>query len=370
MKWFLLLACLITSTCLAQKPVVYTTFDAAVSKTQMPADFLNIELTANDLITNNGNSEYIFRDVNYIRGGNKIVFKPDGTYEGKYHVRCGGDRMRGYSNGFYKMLSEDYICFSLSNGRSQKSDISLNNNLDLGVYRVYKTDCVMRLLKSDGNPEKDKLILEYIEMLDAKQNDVKLRRMDSVYKPNELLALLKEHKTINGYEILYHKGELTLVKVGNTFKYILSTPNDYVDGLNRDVIQTVMFKDSLFTNLDRYILEIDSKEDKLSQTNFEDTTQNSFYPNQKNNISVFRSKKNIVKIKCTTEEYTVSYYLKMGNPFFVKVDDFNNYQYSFYVYNWNEGLQLTKAQQQYPFSTYKDIYNHLNEIINKTTSSR
>lgn len=145
--------------------------------------------------------------------GNSIIFNPDGTFSSAYSAPCGNDCFTS-STGVYKWVNDTYVKLVV-NTITVDGDCPNEKRRpekDLGLFRVVQMeDGKIALVKSSGNADEDKKILEYSSILKRYDRSV-LRGLR--YKPGNAVndkeivnEAIKDNPSfdVSGVKVLYSK---------------------------------------------------------------------------------------------------------------------------------------------------------------------
>ena len=380
MKNVLMLILFVTNVCLAQKQINYYGFDFALHNPKISE--LNGTWEINPLIANKEVREYILSPQNpkdRFNYGNNISINPDGTLASAYSAPCGNDCFTSTS-GKFKMIDEHYMCFFLEMV-SHNGDCSgySEPKEDLGVFRIYKEESKIKLIKSDGNPQNDKNNIQYIDMLIAKDQEISncanIRNLlswsnsERLNGLNEIVDFCMVQNQIKDYEILYDKNfertNLILVKIQNKFRYIIY---EAIDSNNFNV---TLYNDDFFENAENLIDKIDNDKSLRKETiNDEyESWRNSF---SKNTIIIFKKKDEIQKIiynlyNRENKYFKETFYLKDNKPNSIKIETPNGEHVCFYVFdsgNMN-GAVIKPTVQNWSFSGVMQYYHQFMQVVEK-----
>jgi hypothetical protein len=392
MKTLFLSTLFLVNFCFAQTPITYRGFDEAVHHPEI----IDLEgmWTIRPLITDTDNREYtlsghrnsIQQGFNRFYGDNAI-FKSDGTFENSHSEKCGNGSPFISAKGRYKIIDENYLCFSLQKSKTDDED--------LGLFRIYREDNKIHLVKSDGNPENDKKSLQYIEMLNSKSKElpdynsrymygfsdtnvgnlIDWKKSDSDYrfeKWENIVDFITKQKQITDYEILFNKnfdrGTFILIKTKNEYCYIWREP----------FYGVALFDSSFFKKIDCIHLseEINRNENLQKKTIYlPDTETHRTDEFSRNKLFFYKENDEIKKIVYVNhiregKQYSYIYYLKEGKPIVIKASNSwggKNYFYFPTIEHYSDDNIMEIPEPKYPkypnFLETQEAYNYVMKII-------
>ncbi|MDX9789364.1 MAG: hypothetical protein RBT61_00895 [Candidatus Kapabacteria bacterium] len=355
-----------------QKQVNYKGFDLATNNSEIT--FLQGNWSINTLITDNKTREYIlYPQVSNEYGisyGNGISINSNGTFYCSYRAKCGNDLFTE-TIGKYKIIDENYVCFSLEENRLN-GFLDTKPNEDLGLFRIYREKDKITLRRSNGNSEQDSKNIQYLEMLTSKYSEVrgceylkwKITKLPNDVK--EVVDFCMAQNQIKKYELLYDNAGLILVKVQNDFRYII------YQGYDRNNIKVALYEEDFFTKINDIVYKIENNK-SLKETIIQD--ENDYYDRRnllsRNTITVFRHKNKIQKIIYNAYwinnrhiEYT--YWLEENEPVAcsIKAENIDDF---YYIFNWehNYGAIPKERTTNHHFMQIKNLYNGFIEVVKK-----
>lgn len=393
MKHLLIVLLFLTNTCFGQKQVNYVGFDLAVHNPKI-TDYQG-KWGINTLITNKETQEYILnRKSSEPRSiyGNNITINPDGTFVSGYSAPCGNDCFTS-TTGKYKIIDENYICFYLEN-INHFGECSGNSepNEDLGLFRIYKNENNLTLLRSDGNPESDKKNLQYIDLLTSKYQAIfEYAEIDSfmnwettkrsLSRKEETAAFCMAQNQIKDYEFLYSKDfektTLILTKVKNEYRYILC------EAIDNKTVRVALFDDSFFEKIDKFVRKMD-RNLSLKKEILKEAFDYSNNPLEKNTIILYKQNIKAKKIIYNIFNKDISaqfvFYLQNDEPVYVYEKIIYTYgvqnkvtELSCYVSDWKKSraaAKLIKQEIPWSFSGVQQTYYYLLEEVKKYNSKK
>lgn len=318
----------------SQKQNNYNGFDLESHNSKISA--MQGKWRINHLITNSETKEYTLTPQSsdkFDNYGNNISFNSDQTFISAYSADCGNDCFTT-TIGKYKIIDENYICFYLEKIQHQGNCKGNSEpNKDLGVYYFFKNNNGFTLIKGSGNLERDKLNVQYRDLIIKQSTDFQnydyYNGANFLYKwkqtnlkeENEIIALCMAENQIENYEFLYAKitddyraSWVALVKFNNEFHYVI------YDAGNK---QVGLFDDSQVKKIDTIVTEISntkSLKSKKIKESYNPITSSS----DKNTVSVYKNKNEIFKVQ-RVEYYqnsetftTTTIYLHNLNPIYIE----------------------------------------------------
>ncbi|MEI7510398.1 MAG: hypothetical protein WCJ62_13150 [Flavobacterium sp.] len=284
----------------SQKQNNYNEFDLESHNSKISA--MQGKWRINHLITNSETKEYTLtpqstdRFNNY---GNNISFNSDQTFISAYSADCGNDCFTT-TIGKYKIIDENYICFYLEKIQHQGNCKGNSEpNKDLGVYYFFKNNNGFTLIKRSGNLERDKMNVQYRDMIITQcadfQNYDYYYGANFLYKwkltnlkdENEIVAYCMAENQIEDYEFLYTKitddyraSWVALVKFNNELHYVI------YDAGNK---QVGLFDDSQVKKIDTIVTEISNTKSLISKK-FKESYNPITSSSDKNTIAVYKNK--------------------------------------------------------------------------------
>lgn len=167
----------------------------------------------------------------YSMYGTSIKFNSNNTYEDFYSAECGNDCFPS-SKGNYILKDENHIALKAKEF-NQSGDCEMKSILfdtDYVTYFIFQTsDGNLRLIKSNGNPEEDKLNQYYSTIFDKHYEEYRNTQLDfktsSESNENRVEEFLKSRTNVKNYKILYtgKENDLHLINLVKN----LDAENDY-----------------------------------------------------------------------------------------------------------------------------------------------
>lgn len=366
LKSILLLLFFVTTISYGQKQNNYDGFDLVTNNSKISA--LQGKWKISKLISDVETKEYILTPQSsdkFNNYGNNISLNLDQTFESDYSSDCGNDCFTT-TKGKYKIIDENYICFYLEKILKRKMCTgSSEPNKDLGVYYFFKNNNGFNLIKSSGNLERDKMNVQYRDLIITKSEDFQnydyYYGANFLYKwkqtnlkdENEIVAYCMSENKIQEYEFLYTKiiddykaSFVALVKVNNEFHYVI------YDGSNK---QVCLFDDYQVKKIDKLVNEINDIK-SLKSTKFKETYNSITSLSDKNTITVYKHKDEIYKVQHikyyqNSETYcTTTIYFQNLNPIYIESQmttiNNNNTKISkkgIYVLDWEKSQAINKV---------------------------
>ena len=237
----------------------------------------------------------LFPVQNHYKYGTKLTLNVDGTFVSYRIPGCGLDEFPPSVSGKYKIIDENYISFFLEKKDEEQTVII---NKDLGNYYYYKKDDGFVLSKSKGNLIQDKLVINYRDLLTAKENEIKAYNNVLEWKPtlfttedavvsNCLLAnKIKNFEIRYGQPVKYHRQKIFLIQVDNAYRYVL------YDLANN---QVALFDDSKITEIDILVFKIYTNK-KLKTKILKETLIPDRTTSENNTLTAFLKNRKIQKV--------------------------------------------------------------------------
>ena len=318
----------------SQKQNNYNGFEAIIHNSQITN--LPGKWRINHLITNSETKEFTLTPQSsdkFDNYGNNISLNSDQTFISAYSADCGNDCFTT-TFGKYKIIDENYICFYLEKIQHH-GDCKGNSepNKDLGIYYFYKNNNGFNLIKSSGNLERDKLNVQYRDMIITQcadfQNYDYYYGANFLYKwkltnlkdENEIVAYCMNENQIQEYQFLYAKitddyraSWVALVKFNNELHYVI------YDAGNK---QVGLFDDSQVKKIDKLVTEISNLK-SLKSTKFKENYNPITSSSDKNTITVYKNKNENFKVQrveyyLNSETFTTTtIYLHNLNPIYIE----------------------------------------------------
>ena len=250
---------------------------------------------------------------------------------------------------------------------------------DLGLFRIYKEESKIKLIKSDGNPLNDKNNIQYIDMLIAKDqeisNCVNIRNLlnwstsEGLKGIEEIVDFCMVQNQIKDYEILYDKNfertNLILVKIQNKFRYIIY---EAIDSNNFNV---TLYNDDFFENAENLIDKIDNDKSLKIET-INDDYESWRNSHSKNTIIIYKKKDEIQKIiynlyNRENKYFKETFYLKDNKPNSIRIETPNGEIVCFYVFDWGNmnGAVIKPTVQNWSYSGVMQYYHQFMQVVEK-----
>ena len=318
----------------SQKQNNYNGFDLVTNNSKISA--LQGKWRINHLITNSETKEYTLTPQSFDKFhnyGNNISLNSDQTFISAYSAYCGNDCFTT-TFGKYKIIDENYICFYLEKIQ-QNGDCTGNSepNKDLGIYYFFKNNNGFILIKSSGNLERDKLNVQYRDMIIKQYADFQYYdyyyganflykwKLTNLKDENEIAAYCMNENQIQEYQFLYAKitddyraSWVALVKFNNELHYVI------YDAGNK---QVGLFDDSQVKKIDKLVTEISNLK-SLKSTKFKENYNPITSSSDKNTITVYKNKNENFKVQrveyyLNSETFTTTtIYLHNLNPIYIE----------------------------------------------------
>ncbi len=320
------------------------------------------------LITGSGTEEYILSAAsdkwNY---GNTISINPDGTFVSAYSAFCGNDCFTT-TTGKYELINGTHIRFFLEK-ISRHGECAGNSepNKDLGLYYVHNEKGMVRLIKSVGNIQQDKMKLHFMSLCDSSYAEIKKYEnvLSSDILPdnmdrnsmNDIIAFCMSKNKIGNYEILYsrlnpenHGINIGLVKIDTQYCFVY-----YPVGSQ----QVCLYNDGFIQKIDKAVVEI-NQDRQLKYTGIDKPANGNAHT--KNSVQLYLEGKQIHKA-VYKEDYgtasgggslTTTVYFQHDEPIYFEVERFTVYTQSkfiskmgFYVKDWQSNKIVVKQMEKH-----------------------
>ncbi|MDI1317790.1 hypothetical protein [Flavobacterium sp.] len=303
--------------------------------------------------------------------GNSLTLNPNGTFRSAYSAECGNDCFTTTS-GKYKIISENYICFYLEK-IDQEGDCNGHKepNKDLGIFYIHKGENEIRLIKSDGDQEQDKLNVSYsdkIDFLKAEMDSMADRFsvqiwMELSFGSKSMKSAVQTAMTnfkIDNYKIVFYKpsydGTDILIKAADGFHYLMFNGRSIA-----------FYNDAPIRAGENLVAAIKAHKDLKEKTAKESSLVDTKVTNPANSITVYKQGNEIVKIKYFQiyerklyNDETTTLYLKNGVPLYAEIET-NYIQIS--------DQSATAIEQKKVHAVNQFYFGPRNQIIKKSANT-